>query len=170
MAFQMEQDLFSYINKLFFFPDFPLETSVHACSVVANSLRPHGLWPTRLHCPWDFPGKNSEMGCYFLLQGIFPTQGLNLSLMFLALAGRFFTTELPGKPSLLRISVFHLNTHINSINRQCGFIFPIFFDYTIFVSPLAPSQAQKPTTPTWNFPHLVFFSSCSSNNLVFIIR
>ena len=29
------------------------------CSVVSNSLRPHGLWPTRLLCPWDFPGKNT---------------------------------------------------------------------------------------------------------------
>ena len=28
-------------------------------------------------CPWDFPGKNAGMGCHFLLQGIFPTQGLN---------------------------------------------------------------------------------------------
>ena len=33
---------------------------------------------TRLLGPWDFPGKNSGVGCHFLLQGIFPTQGLNL--------------------------------------------------------------------------------------------
>ena len=38
VAFQMEQDLFSYIYKFFFFPDFPLKTSVHVCSVEANSL------------------------------------------------------------------------------------------------------------------------------------
>ena len=31
-------------------------------------------------CPWDFPGYNSEMGCHFLLQGIFLTQGLNSCL------------------------------------------------------------------------------------------
>ena len=47
------------------------------CSVVSNSLRPHGLWPTRLLCPWDFPGKNTGVDCHFLLQGIFPTQGPN---------------------------------------------------------------------------------------------
>ena len=40
----------------------------------------HGLKPIRLLCPWDFPGKNTGMGCHFLLQGIFPTQGLNLHL------------------------------------------------------------------------------------------
>ena len=32
----------------------------------------------RLLCPWDFPGKNTGASCHFLLQGIFPTQGLNL--------------------------------------------------------------------------------------------
>ena len=32
-------------------------------------------------CPWDFPGKNTGMGCHFLLQGIFPTQGLNSHLL-----------------------------------------------------------------------------------------
>ena len=40
-------------------------------------LRPHGLQPTRLLCPWDSPGKNTGVGCHALLQGIFPTQGSN---------------------------------------------------------------------------------------------
>ena len=39
-----------------------------------------GLQPTRLFCPWNFPGKNTGVGCHFLLQGIFLTQGLNLGL------------------------------------------------------------------------------------------
>ena len=34
----------------------------------------------RLHGSWDFPGKNTGVGCHSLLQGIFPTQGLNLGL------------------------------------------------------------------------------------------
>ena len=50
------------------------------CSVVANSLRPHGLQPTRLLCPWDSAGKNSGVGCHVVS---FPTQGLNLSLLHL---------------------------------------------------------------------------------------
>ena len=41
-------------------------------------LRPHGMQPTRLLCPWDFPGKTTGVGCHFFLQGIFLTQGLNL--------------------------------------------------------------------------------------------
>ena len=38
-------------------------------SVVSASLRPHGLQPTRLLSPWDFPGKNTGLGCHVLLQG-----------------------------------------------------------------------------------------------------
>ena len=49
-------------------------------SVVSNSLWPHGLQPTRLLRPWDSPGKNTGVGCHFLLQGIFPTQGSNPGL------------------------------------------------------------------------------------------
>ena len=50
-------------------------------SVISDSLWPHGLWPTRLLCPWDSPGKNTGAGCHFLLQGIFPTHGPNLGLL-----------------------------------------------------------------------------------------
>ena len=37
--------------------------------------------PPRLLCPWDFPGKNTGVGCHFLLQGIILTQGSNLGLL-----------------------------------------------------------------------------------------
>ena len=49
--------------------------------VTSCSLRPHGLWPTRLLCPWDFPSKNTGEGSHFLLQGVFWTQGLNPCLL-----------------------------------------------------------------------------------------
>ena len=35
-----------------------------ALSVVSSSFRPRGLKPARLFCPWDFPGKNAELGCH----------------------------------------------------------------------------------------------------------
>ena len=53
------------------------------CSVVSNSLWRHELQPTRLLCPWNSPGKNTGVGCHFILQGIFPTQGLNSRLLHL---------------------------------------------------------------------------------------
>ena len=52
-----------------------------SCSVVPDSLRPPGLQPTRLLRPWDFPGNDTGVGCHFLLQGIFSTQGSNPDLL-----------------------------------------------------------------------------------------
>ena len=37
-------------------------------SVVSDSVRPHRRQPTRLPPPWDFSGKNTGVGCHFLLQ------------------------------------------------------------------------------------------------------
>ena len=63
-------------------------------SVMFNSLQPHGLQPTRLLCPWDFPGKNIQVGCHFLLQGNFPNPEMEpTSVMSPALAGRFLSTR-----------------------------------------------------------------------------
>ena len=50
-------------------------------SDVSNSLWPDGLQPTRLLCPWNSPGKNTGVGCHFLLHGIFLTQGSNQGLL-----------------------------------------------------------------------------------------
>ena len=36
-------------------------------SVVSDSVRPHGPQPTRLLCPWDFPGESNGVGCHCLL-------------------------------------------------------------------------------------------------------
>ena len=49
---------------------------------MSDSLRLHGLGPTSLLCPWDFPGKGTGVGCHFLLQRIFPTQGANPGLPY----------------------------------------------------------------------------------------
>ena len=38
-----------------------------SCSVVSDSSGPPGLQPTRLLCPWDFPGKSTGVGCHRLL-------------------------------------------------------------------------------------------------------
>ena len=49
----------------------------------SNSVRPHRRQPIRLLCLWDFPGKNTSVGCHSLPQGIFPTQGSNLHVLHL---------------------------------------------------------------------------------------
>ena len=57
------------------------ESQIVSCSVVSNSLPSHGLQPTRLLHPWNFPDKSTGVGYHFFLQGIFPTQGSNPGLL-----------------------------------------------------------------------------------------
>ena len=56
--------------------------SVSLCDSIDCSL-------ARLLNPWNSPGKNTGVGCHFLLQGIFPTQGLNSRIS--SIAGRLST-------------------------------------------------------------------------------
>ena len=79
MIFHMDTCL-THIHKL---PCVSLTYDVPLCvcvlwSVVSNSATPWTV--ARLLCSWDFPGKNTGVGCHALLQGIFPTKGSNLRL------------------------------------------------------------------------------------------
>ena len=40
-----------------------------SCSVMSDSLRPHGLLPTRLFCPWNSSGKNTGVGSHPFSRG-----------------------------------------------------------------------------------------------------
>ena len=60
-----------------------LKSESESCSVVSDSLQPHGLYS-----PWNSPGQNTGVGSLSFLQRIFPTQGSNPGL---CTAGRFFT-------------------------------------------------------------------------------
>ena len=57
------------------------ESESESCSVMSDSLRPHGLWLIRLLCPRDSPGKQTGVCCHALLQVIFLTHGSNLGLL-----------------------------------------------------------------------------------------
>ena len=50
------------------FPSPMHESESEVASVMSDSLRPHGLQPTRLFRPWDFPGKSTGVGCHHLLR------------------------------------------------------------------------------------------------------
>ena len=58
--------------------------------------------PVRLLCPWNSPGKNTGVGCHFLLQRIFLTQGWNLRLLHRQ--PRSLQSKPPGKPIFLSCS------------------------------------------------------------------
>ena len=66
----------------------------------------------------DSPGKNTGVSCLALLQGIFPTQGSNLCLLYKsrALAGRFFTTSATWEDLLICLVVFNLLIFIYNVN------------------------------------------------------
>ena len=70
-------------------------------SVLSDSLQPH-----RPYSPWNSPGQNTRVGSYSLLQGIFPTQGLNPGLPNCRL-----TSQPPGKPK---------NTGVGSLSLLQG--------------------------------------------------
>ena len=91
--------------------------SLQLCPTLCN---PMDLQPTRLLCPWGCSGRNSGVGCHFLLQGIFPTQGSNLGLLSLpALAGGFFTASAKGYVILMKVekkSDRQLHTTATAVN------------------------------------------------------
>ena len=71
---------------------------MHAKSLqLCSTLQLYGLQPTRLHCPWDSPGKDPGVGCHALLQGNLPDPGIKpVSLVSRTLAWGFFTTSAPS--------------------------------------------------------------------------
>ena len=64
------------------------------------SLQALGQQSTRLLCPWNFAGENTGVGCHFLLQEIFLTQGWNPHLSHLLHWQVGFSFLPPGKPPL----------------------------------------------------------------------
>ena len=54
------------------FPMHESEKRRWTSSVVSDTQRPHGLQPSRLLRPWDFPGKSTGVGCHCLLQQMKP--------------------------------------------------------------------------------------------------
>ena len=62
-------------------------------SVVSYSLGPHGLQPTRLLCPWDFPGKSAGVGCHCLSK----TNISQPKTLFLSLQNSFVISKLSSK-------------------------------------------------------------------------
>ena len=61
---------------------------MRVCSFVSDSLQPHGLWPARFLCPQGFPGRNTGVSCYFLLQGVLMIAGMKRNGCEKQLVGR----------------------------------------------------------------------------------
>ena len=76
--------------------------------VASDALQPCGLQPTRLLCPWDFPGKNTGVGCHPLLQGIFLTQVWNPGLPHCRQA--LYWQAVYSSGLYLEVRLYHLGT------------------------------------------------------------
>ena len=121
---------------------------------MSNFLWSHGLYPTRLLCPWDSPGKNTGVVCHSLLQGIFPTHGSNPGFphyrQILYCLSHWRLLETP--PLACSFSLYCLGLHLSP-----SLILPHLVDWTSYPisflmqcsSPgLSPSEhklIQKPT-------------------------
>ena len=90
-------------------------TLYNALSCFSRVLLFATLWSLPGSCPWDSPGKNTEVGCHALLQGIFLTQELNLHLLH---GRQILSTEPPGKwPFTIAPLIFllHYSSGFNSL-------------------------------------------------------
>ena len=90
-------------------------------------LGPHGLWPTRLLCPWDFPGKNTRVGCHSLLQGIFLTQGSNPHRRCLHWQASSSALSHLGSPAKLPGKTKYGIAIPRTVGSRCYFLLLIFY-------------------------------------------
>ena len=106
-----------------------------SCSVVSNSLRPHGLKPIMPLCPRDFPGKDTGVGCLFLLQWIFLTQGSNPGLLY------------------CRQILYHLS-------HQGSYLSSVQFSRPVMSNSLLPHELQRARPPCSSATPGVHPNSC----------
>ena len=87
-----------WVMRIFVAAVSPIVSALWKCPLLSH-VRLHGLWLTRLLCPWDFSGKAPGVGSHFLLQGLLLNQGSNPSLWHWQVDS--LPSEPPGKPALL---------------------------------------------------------------------
>ena len=89
-----------------------------SCSVMPNSVQPHGLQPARLLCLWDSPDKNTGVDFHSIFQGIFLNPGMEPTSP--AFVGRFFTRVTWEALGFDRKKIIHL---INLFYNTQNFLF-----------------------------------------------
>ena len=132
-------------------PLFPRENEVN---VLVTQLYLTLCDPARLLCPWDFPGKNTGVGCYFLLQGIFLTRGLNLGLPHCRQTlFRLIHQERPISQSLLEF----MSVDSVRLSNQPSSAASSLFCCPCSVTKLCPTLCYPVDCGTPGFPILHFF-------------
>ena len=108
----------------------------------------HGLQPTKFLCPWDFLGKNAEVSCHFLLQGIFPSQGSNPCLLHQQADSLLLSHQGIGE-KLIKTKKFSLMLFPTLIRCTLGrfffsFLLYLFFLYLLFSKRYEPVLQRSP--------------------------
>ena len=94
-----------------------------SCSVVSDSLWPHGLQPTRLLHPWDFPGKSTGVGCPCLFWRILEWEAISFS--------RGFSWTWESNPGLLHCE--QILYHLSHQGSPILFLYSYVFSFLRFI-------------------------------------
>ena len=132
-------------------------------SVVSDCQRPHGLQPTRLLCPWDFPGKRTGVGCHCLLWSIF---SFSVGCLFLSVWFPFLYTSLQVwlGPSLFVFCFLYLLPRDTALRKHryknlttlnvSSMPFPNFLDQTDAHGTSLMLLFSWPSLSHLNWPHI----------------
>ena len=132
---------------------------------MSGSLQPYGLSPTRLLCSWDFSGKNTRVGCHFLLQGIFPSGGSKPCLL------HWLADSLPPRHWESHLYIYPLPSgfpsrlgHRRALSRvPCAILWVLSVIYSTHSSVICQPPCLSSSHPSL-FPagstHLLFLCLC----------
>ena len=110
------------------------------------------LYDPQFLCPWNSPGKNTEVGSHSLLQGIFPTQGLNLGSLALqadSLLCEIYPQSYTDFSILCYLNCIHVHPSPQRINSCLSFPFQRIF--TIHVAEFWKSSSKRRNTKSVQF-------------------
>ena len=139
------------------------------------------LW-TSLLCPWDSPGKNTGVGCHAVLQGIFPTQGLNLSVLHRQTSATWETLKSmhqhTHKKWVTMGSGKYVNWHycgnhckIHTYIKALNHVYPKFTQLFLSAKLVTPWTAAHPAslsfTVSWSLLSLTSIESVMPSNHLF---
>ena len=103
------------------------------------------LRPLRFFCPWDFPSKNTVVGCHFLLQGIFSIQGLNPCLLHWWVDS-LLLSNLESPRVLFCVGVWHIIAwKIHDFIPPCVCVCVCVYLSLYHFPPESPSSPHHPT-------------------------
>ena len=126
------------------------------------------MWPSRLLCPWDSPGVNTEVGCHFLLHGALPTQGSNSSFLRL-LHGR--AGSLPLVPPAKQPYILMNNSRHGVAKKNIPFCLTLllWFTGTLSFGRLKGFNSKKTSGPKSTSLGNFNFSCCTLKEKPYVV-